>query len=912
MIALPFLIAALAAGPPRLPSTMLYDPRCEFSDGAITVRAMDESGRPVAGAEVSCVLSDYLSRFSFELRDSERAVTGEDGTCVFSALKAEGYNIHVAAGELGCWASAYVSFYTKHPVVTATLGKYCDSNGVVRDKDGNPLPGVKLLFRGIHAATTDDQGNFRIRNVEGTAISPEATFVKEGYGTVTQFVWAASDLIGVTMPQGAQVLISVTGDDGKPVPDLAVRYALNGKGLQGITDAAGKLETLFLPEGQKVEVNASLERENISYCANAELTVSTGAAVNLTLLPSSRIVMSETPNRNGVWLKTRYPIDKTSGIELRGCVLTGGSKKPVAATVACSFAKAEIKVRTDATGHFVFAGVPQAHAITLHATPDNPLLCIPQNDLHFRSSEEAVQPLEFRAEEGTCIRGTVAYSDGKPYPYADLLLFPRVKSNPAAVNALEDGSFEFANLLPAKEPAKLVLRRDKTNLVEVPLGKIKPGHVCDNTAITSPPLPEDAVAGTLHGVVTDEAGAPLPCVSVMMPPEFAETPGMTDLDGKFTMKYHQPGNVTLTCERQTGVVFGGEAKTVNIPCAILAGAQLELGTGSTGPVRITAHLDRPILVAGSIQDETGKLMDPSRFLWYGDNSTGTYASTNGGFVLCAKAGEVPQLIELAETAYQARVLISGRDFTPNGTYAHAVLKKGPFPEFQSIFAAVTGIPFAERSKVPCAQRVLDSLEAYRKMAGNDDTIWMRVVDDKGLPVKHIWIWQVMMFRIGLPAVSEGPPESDVTQMESDTGNYRLPQGYPAPRFIWAPGYGRVNLVFDTYAAISELNEVILQPAASLDVRVTDSAGRPIPNASVTLNSTTAPFVRPAPDAPARETTPTTDAEGMVRFEYITPGSYRLHAATSMDNQYMQEEAELTFAPQEHVRKTVVLAPKNPQ
>lgn len=601
----------LQAGAPR---THEYDAAWEFDDARVTVRVIDQAGKPVPGAEAICFEGQGRAVF-LPMSNPEKATTDSDGVCTFNGLRARNYTIYARSGRLGCWTAHRPRPETKSAQVEARLGPYLTSEGVVRDGAGEALPGVAVIFRGVLIDTTDEAGRFRIPHIEWSPSSPTAIFVKEGFGAVSRYVWPHAQVMTIIMRDGAKVRVKVLGPDGNPLADHEVTYDMSSFWVDTATGRAGDFTTCCLPLGKPVNVYARMEKDGIYYNASARFSPEADGPneVTVRLEPQWRIHLSETPTPEGRFLKTYLPVTDEPGARLTGRVVQHLSNRPVMATVVCE-QEDEVKARTQPNGSFAFEYLPEGRA-RLFVYPDDPLLYCPETPLRLRLSKDEAEPERlFVARKGGAIQGQLLRSNGLPARGVRLNLKPPVKSNPGPHALHIDGTFHIGNLPPTVGKQQLVAKyaSDEESLTIVDVGPLGRGRLVDDIVIKLPPQPEEEQIGELSGTVVDAGGNPVPALHIELPADYGVNAAVTDEDGCFALAYRKSGAASLSAKKRLYYVYGEAESLETVDVQIVEGAEVELTkTPPAKPVRVVVCVPEPPIVAGSVRDEEGNPINPA-------------------------------------------------------------------------------------------------------------------------------------------------------------------------------------------------------------------------------------------------------------------------------------------------------------
>ncbi len=303
----------------------------EFTDGGITFVCVGPDGTPVANAQVDFVEWDYfVPPLTGEVR---HARTDDEGTCTFAGLTGTmSHGVHATKDERGCWlVKRFLRPSDKHPTVTLTLDVYRQVCGVVQDKSGAPISGVQLLNRAVFpGAVTDERGGFCISNLQS---QQEFSFYKPGYGWMNSGLSGPVAVLEITLPEGGLLDVTVFDESGEPVPGAKVNYSGGNQYYGGgasatqVTDAQGKVTTVWLPGDRAVPVSASYERDGYLWRSQVEVRPPPGKTTPITLRPTVQSKIVKDGGKRYISLKER-----PRGV-VTGKVVMEGSGEPVVASI---------------------------------------------------------------------------------------------------------------------------------------------------------------------------------------------------------------------------------------------------------------------------------------------------------------------------------------------------------------------------------------------------------------------------------------------------------------------------------------------------------------------------------------------------------------------------------------------------
>ena len=335
------------------------------------------------------------------------------------------------------------------------------------------------------------------------------------------------------------------------------------------------------------------------------------------------------------------------------------------------------------------------------------------------------------------------------------------------------------------------------------------------------------------------------------------------------------------------------------PITLVEGRDVLLNAGDTpSAIRLVARRANSTVVAGTVRDESGALLDARVTYYIRDSMGGSLGHLGGFFWRGPRKDKRPQtpdepfLMLVRKEGYQPTLLVRGRDFELGDRDVKVVLKRGPFPEGESVFTAVTGyseergVGFPGRSFKREARRWASEASiphtSKRKFR-------LQVLLPDGQPAKTIFTQSGRGFE---DPVGFGPgPISAATMLVEDSVGPQRHSGadgwftweeekwnMPAARgiWVWAKGTARHVFAFNHETPDGETFEIALQPPASLTIRVATYDRKPGQGF----------IVLPAGQYAHGQMfwAPKTDAKGEFRLENLPPGhyEYRIHMPASHD------------------------------
>jgi len=270
----------------------------------LTGRVLDEAGKPVAGASVSCGLdaaTEEGPKSMYQMPGqwySGEGTTDAQGRYAVGGLTKETYHLTIRPPDGTALAPAALRGVNAPDAGDAelqnvTLYKEAKLLGTVVGPDGKPVAGAKvsLPLAGARAdaktsAVTDAAGRFIIAglptNKYAVKVVPPAG--STSYETAFDDVGAVSGLAmqpELKMPEGATVAGTITGADGKPVAGADIRLSLGYRqGPQAVTDASGKFKIAGIPpalphgppgQGQEIKISIAPPDEGPSLLGTSQV-----------------------------------------------------------------------------------------------------------------------------------------------------------------------------------------------------------------------------------------------------------------------------------------------------------------------------------------------------------------------------------------------------------------------------------------------------------------------------------------------------------------------------------------------------------------------------------------------------------------------------------------------------------------
>lgn len=860
---------------------VMDDPaRREFSDGSITLTVHDGAGALVEDADVSWLEYDDSSPEEAPKKVG-KGRTGKDGVYAIPNLRSRGYHLHVSKGDLGWWGYLPLHKEQKNPSKAVTIGVYRSIEGRVLDDTGAGLSGVQLLVRrGLLAGVSDAQGHFRIPNLEEQV---QVSLFKEGYGWIELGLTPATALLELKLEKGGRARFKVLDPSGKPSPNVSASYWSadkegGGFGAQTTTDSEGCFTTTWLSVTRATSANAGLESDGVAYEAKTNVELATGETIraDLRLAPTWHFVIDDKPDKKGRTHKVYTRINPQPSARVSGRVIRAYTKEPVQASICYGTSLEWVRgkqAHTAQDGTFSVEGMP-VEKLFITAVPDDlAYYCVGGLVPIDLTREKSIEGLEFHIGQGCAIRGKVLSVDGLPYR-AHVYSQPTHDNHYHAIwSSAKDGAFLIPNLPPSVD-GYYVVRADNTpgHAPEVKVGPLALGAVAEDVVVQFTDLHlEEHPLGSIKGIVVDTKNQPVSGLTVALPTAYSAKTATTDDAGRFELSYNKTGTTELNVGRYTSVQIEGMAAVKSGPCDVVEGGQVVLGEGASSlEARVIVRVDEVRFVAGTIVDEQGKPFDPRHMNWFFSNGEGDWHSHEGQFFK-ADFPEGPVALLFEHEGYRSVYLESGRDFNWGNRNLRVVMVKRPFPEFESVFGAVTGHPASERNQLPRGKRIWDYAPTFRYYAGNDKSIWLIVRDSAGNPIKQITLRGTSPDLPIILNTVQTASAPDLTKISSPDGRYKLQSSNV---FVSSPGYGCQWFTVEDQNQEAEPNFLTLSPEATVTVTVLNTQGKPYEGAHAAVNKKDPNWPHFIDTTPP---TPKVDASGQMTFANLSPGEYEFWA-----------------------------------
>ncbi len=832
--------------------------------GEITIVVHDESGATVEGAVVHCVnWDDRVTRGP--LTKDEQGVTDAEGRVTFQKKTIGQVFARVQSGELGGWYRLHDS--GEHPVVTLPIAR---GRTVLVEVMGR-LAGVKvfadscLLVGETDAAGRIDVPNYGVKY--GTyAYDPSLTFIKEGYARESTSVHFDAQTVQMTLRRAVTVRGIVLGPDGKPRAGANVF----GSGLiDGVeTGKGGRFEISGVPIGVGY-FGAHILEDGKEYRKNVR-------DVNLDDDTSISLQLEEV--QQGM-VRVRV-VDAETSKPVMASILTENSPQfpfPDRQGVTREDGTFELQARADFP---VWVGVQPASP-TLYAL----------NGVVAATYKEPLNEIVFKMAEGCAIRGQVLYADGNPVVQKQVMFEPM--SDPyRAIWTQPDGRFSIPGLNGVGIRYKLSVTDEYGRAGVAEVGPLAKGEIRSEVSIRMPPATTPHV---LRGTVVDKGGQPVPSARLMfryldnVDPAYINV--TADDQGRFETPVVRSGRTELRVSK--GLQIMHDQSSINLGTELKSAGFVEIDATRDSETKIVVASASPAALGMlRVMDESGKPLDANVESWGEHDRSNSQSRRGEGVYLLNQDLKPPCVIAVTKDGYQARVLFFLDVESMDGDGIDVKLKRGPYPIGTSVWSAVTGKPATDAAvkETLFAQRIRENERVYYEQAARPTDEErraqqaasatpnaamqyqrrVRVTDASGQPVTNL---TVEAFHPGVPFLigmyrsdnRAGQPHA----LTSAEGVYdRLDVNYHQ-LFLHAPGTGRVLYQRSWSEKPDEVDDVVLRPAASLEIFARGRNGKPAENATLST-----------PDAGWNQTAAiaSTGPDGRLRLQDLAPG---VHAFTSM-------------------------------
>ncbi|MBM4036223.1 MAG: carboxypeptidase regulatory-like domain-containing protein [Planctomycetes bacterium] len=476
-------------------------------------RVLDEAGKPLAGAQVSCRLdaaTEVGKPSVYQLLGqaySADATSDAAGTYSLGGLTQETYCVEVRSPEGKDLAPSVlrgVNAPLEGDVKLQDVVLYRGATliGSVVGPDGKPIAGAEVAYtlplgwRGTRvAAKTDAAGKVEFRGLASGAYSltvqpPDGSpACKKQFDNVAVLSGLALQQ-PLKLPEGARVTGSVTDPHGKPVPGATVMasYGYYSRAT-ATTDAAGRYTIVGLAPPDKLAPAQPYGPKNqVTAVPPAEAKTLASNSVDLGLIPAGGTAAHDIALRPGVAIAGQ---------------VTGPDGKPVAGAQVgvYRYTRGAIlgfgSVFTDAQGRYALGHLTEtALSVTVDPPEGSPLLREVPGERTFEPGKTST--VDVKLDVGAAVVGQVVTSAGEPVVGAQVSIQASTGQYPrpgrVAMSGV-GGAFRAEGLPPGPydiqctppdhrlraRPASLTIegkREHKANVILARVGFVA-GTVCD-------------------------------------------------------------------------------------------------------------------------------------------------------------------------------------------------------------------------------------------------------------------------------------------------------------------------------------------------------------------------------------------------------------------------------------------------
>lgn len=846
----------------------------QYTPGGCTVTVVDESGAPIAGAQVHCVNWDYGPSRTTPLQADEQGVTDAQGRVTFHMRYVSQSFARVVHGKLGGW------FRLQETGASGTAGKVTPAlgrtiRGTLKDESGEPVAGALVLIDGcLPAGETDKHGAFSVPNV-GVGYASYIAFYKTGFAWGKESLSDATGPIDLVLGRGFSVRVKVLDPGGTPAQGAHVYlYAPQYENRDQETDADGTATFYGVPSGQEWQFEASLYAGEKPYrtAQRVALASTTPDPVELTLT-----LAPAPPPRPNPSLRVR--------------VAREDNGKPVAAVVMRGYDRqtrsGDLGV-TDGEGRFVVENFNVGEP-WISARMVNPLLYVVGGPVQIDFEKAQHEETVLKVAEGCCIRGSAHSEDGVPIVGRWVQIQPEAGFS-TNVLTREDGRFTFANLDGVGVTYQISLQDELGRSRTATVGPMKQGEIRDGVELVFPPMAKPHV---LRLVVKDASGGPVPGVEIHLMYEgpspaaqFVDFP-ITDDAGRCQVKAVESGRVKAYVHRSVTVGVGEQRQRLSEPVTISQNETFDLDAAKDSEVELVVALQKRATLAGFVVDDTGRGIQAQVKIVHGDDRQDSASVDRDGSFLFQNAPAPPFLVEAALPEYQARVVPIDAEALNSGAPLAITLKRGPFAIGESVWSVVTGKPATEAAAAEMRYAAFirrNEARYYRDAQPRPTPVEplqpgpqfytprVRFVDETGTPLTRVFI-QVDMYMPAQPSARYVPSRNaSPAPVSNSEGIYNVvANGVPGATYswtAWADGKGRVARQTEPSYDPNAIVEVALRPACTIDFAVRGADGKPAANVPVCALG----------DQPQYDNTPyltigTTNDAGTLRLEQVEPGAH---------------------------------------
>ena len=393
--------------------------------------------------------------------------------------------------------------------------------------------------------------------------------------------------------------------------------------------------------------------------------------------------------------------------------------------------------------------------------------------------------------------------------------------------------------------------------------------------------------GVVRGTLVDTSGKPVEDAPLMLVSGHELLLAKTNREGKFeSTEVKKPGEYRFKAEKHIPVGPNGDVVYTVQRYKFVEGESVTVKEGESIDMRVVVEAIPSVAVGGKVIDETGAAVIRPQIQPLVPVSGWFAHSDKTGWFVCQQEVESPFFVEFIKPAYQAVVLECGKQLKIGDLNSKVVMKKGPFADGESVFAAVTGLEDKPESWSIAGVNLKEREPRYRSLAQEEvrepsppsgstraqsKTCSVRVTDATGNPVTRIFVQPAGSYTWTRPT---GPdlirPDGEKQVMDSPDGLFNVTSSggvVPDAVFVSADGTGAVLARLDESQEEGKPVEVVLHPAARIIIHVTDYDGQPLPEVAV------GPAGHGMDFYPSAGRLPVTDTTGAVTFDLLPPGTY---------------------------------------
>ena len=396
--------------------------------------------------------------------------------------------------------------------------------------------------------------------------------------------------------------------------------------------------------------------------------------------------------------------------------------------------------------------------------------------------------------------------------------------------------------------------------------------------------------GVIKGTLVDTSGKPVEDLPLILMSANELLLAKTNPAGEFeSTEVKKAGEYRFRAEKHIPVGPNGDILYTVQRYKFVEGESVTVKEGETIDVRVVVEAIRTFAVGGKVIDETGAAVVRPQIQPLVRVSGWFAHSDKAGWFVCQQGAESPFFVEFVKPGYQAVVLECGKQLNIGDLNSKVVMKKGPFPDEESVFTAVTGLKDKPESWSIAGANVKEREDRYRSLAQEKvrepssgatssisknmqpNTCAVRVTDAAGNPVTRIFVQSADSYTWTRPT---GPdlicPDGQKQVMDSPNGLFNVTSSggiVPGAVFVSADGTGAVLVRFDESQEETKPVEIVLHPAAKVIIHVTDYDGQPVAGVSVGPPGHGMDFYVSSGRLPL------TDCTGAVTFDLLPPGGY---------------------------------------